>query len=131
MNRLRQRKRAAHTVQANQDREGDATITGRPTADVLDNFEHDAHAAQQMFAQLSGFDVNGQAFGDAATFADINPTTISAAMARYQSAMNPSMSISACASCGMLALDVPLDEVDLNDDMLAMLRLSDEVICDL
>jgi len=100
---------------------------GRPTADVLDNFEHDALAAQKMFAQLCGFDVNGQAFGDAPTFEDINPTTISAAMKKYQSAMNPSMSISACASCGMLALDVPLDEVDLNADKVAMLRLSDEV----
>jgi hypothetical protein len=96
---------------------------------VLDNFEHSALAAQHMFAQLSGFDVNGQAFGDAPTFEDINAAVISAAMERYQSAMNPAMSISACASCGMLALGVPLGEVDLSDDLLAPFRLSDEVLC--
>jgi hypothetical protein len=126
MNRQRYQKRA--TVQAISEQDVEANVNGRPTSYVLANYEHDARAAQQMFAQLSGFDVNGQAFGDAPTFAAINPTTISAAMDGYQRAMNPSMSISACASCGMLALNVPLDEVDLTGDMLAMLRLSDEVI---
>ena len=99
----------------------------RPTADELNEYRENAVSAQAMFAQLSGFDVNGQAFGEPATFEPIDDAVRSACMEAYREHVRHDMPIVGCAACGILTVGdddgarvVPLDS-------LVMLRLNDDV----
>ena len=99
----------------------------RPTADELSEYREDPMSSQAMFAQLSGFDVNGQAFGEKATFEPIDNATLSACMEAYRKRVRHDMPIVGCASCGVLTVGEDDDARVVPLESLVLLRLSDEV----
>ena len=100
----------------------------RPTADELSEYREDPMSSQAMFAQLSGFDVNGQAFGEKATFEPIDDAVRSERMDAYHKRVRHDMPIVGCAACGVLSVGDDDDDARVVAlESLVLLRLSDEV----
>jgi hypothetical protein len=96
----------------------------RPSAHEIEDFEHNPTSAQLMFAQMSGFDINHQAFDDRPELEPITRHAVSERMNAYHEAMGPMTAVTSCASCGMVVIGSPCHIVEL--ETLHALRLSDE-----